>query len=148
MSFSHNNLTHRSNRSIDEENCNTWTMNDLSIDREARLQQPIRVPIEGTEWTVGTDGIIYNSRGIPAYTNTTPSGFHRVLIGGRQRYVNKIVLESFGLPQPDKQHTPFHTDGNTGNNALDNLSWQQWGEATPTERKQRFEEPASIYEYF
>jgi hypothetical protein len=40
------------------------------------------------------------------------------------RYVDELVLEAFVGPAPEG-HIPFHIDGNTLNDRLDNLRWDK-----------------------
>ena len=50
-------------------------------------------------------------------------GYPMVLMGGSSKYVHRLVIEHFGLPQPSEKHECRHLDGNRENCHIDNLAW-------------------------
>jgi hypothetical protein len=50
------------------------------------------------------------------------TGYATVVVGGRSRYVHRLVLETFVGPCPEGMEA-CHYDGDRSNNALSNLRW-------------------------
>lgn len=51
------------------------------------------------------------------------SGYLRVKIHGKTRYVHTLVLETFRGPRPTPQHECRHKNGKRSDNRLSNLAW-------------------------
>lgn len=118
------------NRDIHNVN-NNLTYNNLSVDRSEDRSVKIAA-IPGSNWTVSSDGIVYNSRGTPARISTNQrSNRQRVYVtmsDGRQvwHYLNTLVLTAFRGEKPQRRSRPLHKDGNFENCRLDNLIWLEF----------------------
>ena len=88
-----------------------------------------REPVREKCWQVSSYGRCRNLHGSISVGNRLPSGYHQVLIAGRQFYVHRLVTFAFlGPPPSELQWQVNHCDGNPSNNCLKNLEY-----VTPSE---------------
>lgn len=77
-------------------------------------------------YKAGTDGSIWSNRRKRKWKQLTqsPRGkYLKVTILGKQRYVHRIILETFDKPCPEGMQARHFPDRNPANNCFANLSW-------------------------
>ncbi len=66
--------------------------------------------------------IINNKNGKKVRPQPNGKGYLRVSIGGKLRFVHRLVAEKY-IPNPENKPQVNHKDGNKLNNSVNNLEW-------------------------
>ena len=75
------------------------------------------------DYIVSEDGTITNKKnGHIVKPQLNGKGYLRVSIGGKLRFVHRLVAEAY-IPNPENKPQVNHKDGNKLNNCVDNLEW-------------------------
>lgn len=84
--------------------------------------------LELSDYTITEDGKVINNRtGRHVKPQPNGKGYYRVSIGGKLRFVHRLVAEMY-VPNPDNKPQVNHIDGDKTNNRADNLEWVTNGE--------------------
>lgn len=76
-----------------------------------------------SDYTITKDGeVINNHTGRVVKPQPNGKGYLRVSIGGKLRFVHRMVAEQY-VPNPENKPQVNHKDGNKRNNSADNLEW-------------------------
>jgi hypothetical protein len=76
-----------------------------------------------SDYTITENGEVINNhtlRRVKAQPNG--KGYLRVRIGGKRRFVHRLVAEKY-IPNPENKPQVNHKDGNKLNNSVGNLEW-------------------------
>ena len=76
-----------------------------------------------SDYTITKNGEIINNRnGKKIKPQLNGKGYLRVSIGGKLRFVHRLVAEMY-VPNPENKPQVNHKDGNKLNNSFENLEW-------------------------
>jgi DNA-binding transcriptional regulator YiaG len=76
-----------------------------------------------SDYTITKSGEVINNHTLrKVKPQPNGKGYLRVSIGGKLRFVHRLVAEKY-IPNPENKPQVNHKDGNKQNNSVDNLEW-------------------------
>ena len=105
---------------------NDYSMTSQIIAQMAQIHHQIKLIDGETDYYICADGAVLSMkhgklRALKPWL--TGAGYLQVSIGGRKKYVHRLLLLTFGPPLPTPDHVVDHIDFDRQNNDLANLRW-------------------------